>query len=255
MLKIRRLNMDNSWQIIWGECSILLDPWLTGTEVDGFKWFNEQWHATPPLPINELGDYNTIIVSQPYSDHCHAETIKQLNKEANIFAVKPAYKRLSKELPGTTIYKIGDAVAGTWMHIHGLMFSKVTPNRLIDPIYHAIVIAKGNEAIVYAPHGFAFTDAQLAAIKHLSIKALITTFTDYKLPVILGGIINPGINAVSALCKQINPTHLFNTHDEKKHAKGIVSKIAKVVYPELQELKNSRFPNLQLAKDYSYFEL
>lgn len=255
MLKIRRLNMDNSWQINWDEDSILLDPWLTGTEVDGFSWFNEQWHATAPLGLQELGSYQTIIVSQPYSDHCHAETLKQLNNDANILGVKPACKRLGKEMPGRQVYEVGDAVSNTWISLGKVMYSALRPNRWIDPIYNAIVIAKGNEAVFYAPHGFALTDAQLSSIKHLNIRLLITTFTDYKLPAILGGIINPGINAVSTLCEQINPGYVVNTHDEKKHAKGIVSKLAKVVYPNLQELKQSRFNNLLLADNYNYIEL
>ena len=53
-LCIRRLNMDTSWQLEWDGTNIIVDPWLTGSEIDGFSWFNEQWHTTPPLPMDQL---------------------------------------------------------------------------------------------------------------------------------------------------------------------------------------------------------
>ena len=69
-MRIRRLNMDSSWQLEWGNSQILIDPWLIGSEIDGFSWFNEQWHTTEPLAMEGLGIIDAILLSQSYSDHC-----------------------------------------------------------------------------------------------------------------------------------------------------------------------------------------
>ena len=42
MLSIKRLNLDSSWHIEYGSSRFVVDPWLIGSEIDGFKWLNEQ---------------------------------------------------------------------------------------------------------------------------------------------------------------------------------------------------------------------
>jgi hypothetical protein len=37
---LQRLNMDNSWYLELSRLRLLIDPWLEGTEVDFFPWFN-----------------------------------------------------------------------------------------------------------------------------------------------------------------------------------------------------------------------
>ena len=44
MIKIKRLNLDSSWYIKFNKLNFVLDPWLIGSEIDGFKWLNEQLH-------------------------------------------------------------------------------------------------------------------------------------------------------------------------------------------------------------------
>ena len=38
MLSIKRLNLYSSWHIEYGKNSFIVDPWLIGSEIDGFKW-------------------------------------------------------------------------------------------------------------------------------------------------------------------------------------------------------------------------
>jgi L-ascorbate metabolism protein UlaG (beta-lactamase superfamily) len=251
MLSIQRLNMDNTWWVNWGGTSLLLDPWLIGSEVDGFSWFNEQWHATPPVPLTELPYYQFIAVSQPYSDHCHAKTIALLSKDAKLLAVAPAKKRLVKELNNNHITEIPDLKNG-FVSIGNLKIAKLSPNRLIDPIYHALIIAHGNELIIYAPHGFHLSNEQLKLLAGYSIKLLITSISYFYLPPPLGGIINPGLEGAKQLVNHLQPQHWVNTHDETKHAKGIVIKLAKRYYPKLDEIKEHNF--IALA-DYQPIQL
>ena len=64
MLSVKRLNLDSSWHISYNQTDFIVDPWLIGSEIDGFKWLNEQWHTKEPVKITELPDYNFILISQ-----------------------------------------------------------------------------------------------------------------------------------------------------------------------------------------------
>lgn len=248
MLKIQRLNMDNTWWLNWGNTSLLLDPWLTGSEIDGFRWFNEQWHNTPPVHPGQVPGYDFVIVTQPYSDHCHSSTLRELNTEKPVWAVPAALKRIKKEMAGTKGFDI-PAATEVWADIGELKLARITPKRWIDPIYHAVVIEKQGEAVVYAPHGFALDGAQASSIRHLKIKLLITTFTEFTLPFFLGGLINRGKEDALKLMKQLNAEHVVNTHDEDKRANGIVIKLAKRKYPDMSSLSSTE-PGVVNISDY-----
>ena len=96
MLTLRRLNMDSSWALSWAGTTILIDPWLLGSEVDGFSWFNEQWHVTAPVPVDTIGEYQAILISQAYSDHCHQQTLMEL-QTVPFIATPSASKRLERD--------------------------------------------------------------------------------------------------------------------------------------------------------------
>ena len=88
MIKIKRLNLDSSWYIKFNQLNFILDPWLIGSEIDGFKWLNEQWHIKPPVTIKDIPNYDSIIISQNYEDHCHLETLKKLPDDKSILATE-----------------------------------------------------------------------------------------------------------------------------------------------------------------------
>jgi hypothetical protein len=238
--------MDSSWWLQWGETSLLIDPWLIGSEVDGFKWLNEQWHETPPLPIAEIPSYQNIVISQPYSDHCHSNTLKQLRAEVPIYAIPPAKKRLMREMANRQVFSIGERETD-WTSIGELKVARFTPSKLLDPIYHALVLARENEAIVYAPHGFTLTQQQQDLIDHLKVRLLITSFAYFRIPTLLGGLVNPGTEGALALMKQVQPETVLNTHDENKPGKGLVLRLAKRVYPDMKKeaINNTRVKSLE----------
>lgn len=241
--------MDNSWWLRWNDDALLLDPWLEGSEVDGFSWFNEQWHATPPVHLEAVPGYAHVLVSQPYSDHCHARTLSMLSDRAAYYAVPPARKRINKELPSIHITDIPAFDTGTTT-LGSLRVSRLTPPHKIDPIYHALLICHGKEAVFYAPHGFALSAQQIELLQGLQIKLLITSFAYFKLPAVLGGIINPGTDGALKLMKQLNPQHVLNTHDENKHARGLVIRLAKRLYPDMSSLSKQHH-NITALNDYS----
>jgi hypothetical protein len=237
MIEIRRLNMDSSWQFWWQGMSVVIDPWLIGSEVDIFSWLNEQWHITDPVPASEVGVADLMIISQPYSDHCHAETLRQMNYKKMI-AVKPAKKRLEKEMKGIQISQIPEISKG-WIQCGPLQVADLVPDKWIDPIYHALAIKCGDEVIFYAPHGFELSEVQMQGMRGLKVKLLITTFSYFRIPSILGGLVNPGMVAVKKLAAQLHPENIVNTHDEQKRGKGLVMKTANAVYAEIALEKQS----------------
>jgi L-ascorbate metabolism protein UlaG (beta-lactamase superfamily) len=238
MLSVRRLNLDNSWQIKWDEVVFLIDPWLSGVEIDGFSWFNEQWHATAPVAYERVDDFDLIVISQGYPDHCHLETLQKLGNTQPIAAVPAAFKKLNKKLPNP-LYPI-PPINQPGLEMGPLKIFRIIQNKPVAN-FNAVVIQKGNEYILHAPHGGPFASESLKMLEGISCICLITTFTLYQLPFFLGGKINPGKQEAEKLIQQIAPRFILNTHDEDKPAKGISNKLAKRVYPDFKKNMPDRY--------------
>ena len=247
MITLQRLNMDSSWRITMSGVSFLVDPWLVGSEVDGYRWLNEQWHVTQPVAIDDIGEYEFILITQSYDDHLHPQTLELLDSAKPLLATAKAYKRLQRKFPKREIHKIGED--GSGLEFGELVFKSYRPKKVLDPVYFAVSMhdPAGN-SIFYAPHGFTLSEKQLGKLVTDSVDLLITTFTDFKLPAILGGHVNPGTAHAEALALQIRPKQVIHTHDEPKEMKGLVAKYAKVEYPDYDQLSREfafRFIDIQ----------
>lgn len=236
MLQIRRLNMDTSWQLQWGQTILLIDPWLQGSEIDGFAWFNEQWHTVPPISIDLLGVYHAIVISQPFSDHCHEETLHQLNSVPLLVNPK-AKKRLVKEFGKREIETLPLWDKKEWLRFGNVDIAYLKSSKVLSAAFDAILIRNEHELIVYCPHGFELTLEQQTYLSRYQVKALIVGFSSFELPFFLGGVVNPGKTNALELAKVLNPQTIFHTHDENKASKGIVKRIAKIKYPTVEEMK------------------
>ena len=60
-------------------------------------------------------------------------------------------------------------------------------------------------------------------------EVLLSTFNLYSLPKILGGLVSPGLDGLAALVEQTQPRRVVQTHDELKHAKGLIPALAHIV--------------------------
>lgn len=229
--------MDTSWEVHWGSEKVIIDPWLLGSEVDYFQWFNEQWHTTEPMSLVEIEKPNFILISLSYSDHCHEETLQKFAKDIPILASPKAYKRLKRTFSKNRLIKLPILSKEGFLEFNGLKIATLDPRRCIDPIYYAHVICNGNDAIFYSSHGFSLDSKQLAFLKPLRMKALLTSFSEIRLPSLFGGKVNPGLENVDQLIGQLNPTYITNTHDEQKTHSGLVMKMAKTNYPDLMDLE------------------
>ena len=108
----------------------------------------------------------------------------------------------------------------------------------MDPIYDAIVLENGTESIFIATHGYSEPEAWSRQLKNMPpIKLAFTPFNLYKLPFFLGGTVSSGLSAVKNLINTLRPKHIIATHDEDKHARGLVQKLARIKFaPSSQEL-------------------
>ena len=225
-LILQRLNMDTTWHCTLGSIKLLIDPWLVGTEVDYFGWFNTQWHRTPPTDCSDLPPFDAVLITQKYPDHCHPETLRALNPRT-IVAPEHMIKRIQKLVPEATIVGIKPGTGSLLhddVHIHLL----ATPRRR-DPIYDAVLLDDGHRSILIAPHGLSTTPEHAAIVQAASpIKVLLAPFDHYQLPGFLGGVIKPGLPGLQSLVDQFQPEVVIQTHDEDKHARGLVSQLAQI---------------------------
>lgn len=226
MIQIQRLNMDNAWWVNMNGITFLIDPWLTGSEVDYFKWFNEQWLKTPPLDFTQIPAFDFVIITQKYPDHFHEETLKQL-QPSKIIVPKARLKRTHKLLPSATILPLEQLHQNVYESNLNLHFFPT--KRKIDPIYDALLLEDGQQSIFIATHGFDLDQKQLDYIRTLpDLELIMCPFNYYKLPALLGGLVSPGVEAAAELLQKSDSKKIVATHDENKIAKGMVSKFAKV---------------------------
>jgi len=253
MIKLKRLNLDSSWHIHFNKIKFILDPWLIGSEIDGFSWLNEQWHIKDPVAIKDIPEYDLIVISQNYEDHCHIKTLRSLSEKKSIYATENAFKKLKKNFNNRNIIYIKSKEK---IQKNNINFLSIKPSKIIDPIYFALLIYDNSKnGIFYAPHGFTLNKNQHDLIKKFNIKIMITTFTKFKLPKIMGGNVNPGVENAFQLYKQISPEYIINTHDEKKKSKGLVGLLAKIKYPNLKSLEKIKDFNFINVEDYKTIEL
>lgn len=220
---IQRLNMDNSWFIQMNGLRLLVDPWLEGVEIDYFPWFNTQWHRSKPLSYEQLPAYDVVLITQKYPDHFHPQTLLKLNPTKLIVPDSIA-KQVQKLLPQATVIAMGKQL--TSISLHGVKIDWHPTARKIDPIYDAFLLSDDTESLFLATHGYYISNEKIQIDKPL--KLMISPFNYFKLPFYLGGTVSPGIQGLQHLTEKLNPQFIVSTHDEDKHAKGLVIKMAKV---------------------------
>lgn len=232
--------MDNSWYVETGGLRIITDPWLEGAEVDYFPWFNKQWHRTSPIAYKDVPAYDVVLITQKYPDHFHPETLVKLQPKKMIVphTIAPKVKKI---LPEAEVIALGNN--NTSYTMQGVTFTWLPTRRLIDPIYDAVYIKSESESFFIASHGFQLDKKHIAAIDTtIPVKLLISPYNLYRLPAFLGGTVSPGIKGLHHLNSTLKPRYIVATHDEDKHAEGIVSRFATVIrtarkdlqaYPEL----------------------
>ena len=100
--------------------------------------------------------------------------------------------------------------------------------RRIDPIYDTVLIDDSVRSLFIATHGFQLSHTDAARLNTVSpIHVLMSPFNRYRLPSLLGGLVS-SLDGLKTLVEQTNPAVVLRTHDEDKHHKGLVSKLATI---------------------------
>ena len=225
-LTLQRLNMDTTWHCTLGDLRVLVDPWLVGTEVDYFGWFNTQWHRTPPMPCADIPAFDTVLITQKYPDHCHPRTLETL-QPSRVIAPDTLTRRIAAILPQAEVIGVGADLDG--LHHRGVQLHRLASPRRFDPIYDAFLLDDGHHSVLIAPHGLQLTDQHVQVVQAASpLKVLLSALDLYELPGWLGGTIKPGLSGLRDLVDRLRPEVVVQTHDEDKHARGLVSRLARI---------------------------
>ncbi len=253
VLQLQPLNADTSWWMSWGQTSFVVDPWLVGSQIDGFAWFNKQFHGGDPVAVDHVPDHDWILISQRFSDHCHLETLSALPNKSGLLAVPGATRQLRKQTRSRFVQRIGSQRTG-WTRFGTLRVLRLTPSFSLSARFNALVIANDdNDAVFYSPHGYSLTSSDIEIVRELNVELLITSCSSYRLPRALGGSVNPGLENTRLLDKALSPHNIVSTHDEQKNATGLVSRLARRTYPSIEEV-SAEFTSFVPRRKYSALE-
>jgi hypothetical protein len=103
------------------------------------------------------------------------------------------------------------------------LIKEFKPSRFFDLVHNAYLFESEEGTVLFAPHGAKRKDLPKADV-------LITTTTLYHLPFWLGGTVNLGVKHAELLYRHCGAKLFLSTHDEQKHGKGFVEKLAKKDY-------------------------
>ncbi|PYI26330.1 hypothetical protein BP00DRAFT_419792 [Aspergillus indologenus CBS 114.80] len=156
------LNGDSSWLIslprpTGGYFHLLLGPWLGGPAIITSSWLSHITHVEQEKfqsiaqveqlardisrPSGTEGHIDAVVVSHPFSDHNHKDTLIQLASTVPVYAAREA----------AAIEDL--APLPSWLHLLRIPTGEPHP-----ALHFGIVIAfasgkERREAIIYSPHG------------------------------------------------------------------------------------------------------
>jgi hypothetical protein len=222
-MNFTKLTDDSSWLIETAEFSLVIDPWFTNKQIDGFAWFSLQRRAQSYGPFKFNSEKPLFIfVSHPFSDHCHKETLSTFPKNTVLIAEERAFKKILD-----------------WHHFETIKLPSESPFYikqwtkvgLFNQTHHAFELQIEDKSLLYAPHG-------VSAKQELpAVDVLITTTTTYKLPFFLGGTVNLGLKEAKAVLAKTGAKLVLTTHDQQKESKGFVGLFARPIYERDEAFK------------------
>lgn len=215
-MKITKLTDDSSWLITTDEFSLVIDPWFTNQQVDGFSWFSLQQRNESYGPFDFSQVKNLILfITHPFSDHCNKETLLTFPKNTKVIAESRAFKKIESWNYFSELIKLTEAPFN---------IKQLTKVTLFNQTHHAFFFRLKDISLIYAPHG-------VSTIQNIpSADVLMTTTTTYKLPFFLGGTVNLGLKKANALRVKTGAKWVITTHDQQKESKGLVGLFARPIY-------------------------
>ena len=286
--------------------NVLIDPWLSGSQSDVASWFSQQWHAVESstrsiAEVEELAReievlaetsatdrasrnavknlaakdersfIDAVAISHEFTDHCHKETLLELDEEVPIFASDKAatlirswrHFRTVKETPrfqgkGNDWRRASLDPLPNWISI-----SRLATERDVLYYHSAIFIVfesstldgramgKDAEAVIYTPHGIHAPSLEAVTEADPAIKVLALLHGLHDVAVSKQQL-NLGAYNGLEIQRLLNARYWISTHDEDKKAGGFVKWFLyrKVLTIE-QALEQERERRGELAKEVS----
>ena len=249
-MKLTRINPDHSWLLETTGLRLVVDPWLQGPEIDGFGWFHTQHLPQAAWPVDSLGPLDAIVITQPFSDHCHEETLRALPASVPILAVPAAYRRLKRIFPeGRTLFSLD----GTFCSHPSLPELTLTPlpTSWWDPTHGGLWISSEEGSVLIAPHGYR-NRSLLRALRPAMARpcTVLAPSLQYRLPFFLGGTVNLGLTNAYHLCQDVHAHAYVETHSSDKPASGVARALARIRRPRFEEVKSV----IAITQDLPYLQ-
>jgi L-ascorbate metabolism protein UlaG (beta-lactamase superfamily) len=112
-MRLIKLDDYQSWLIVIGGATVLVDPWLT----DSFAFAQGRWlfhrdrTGTEHTSVEELPAIDLVLVTAHFSDHLNPATLNKLGLSTRLAGSKAAIKKLRKlGFTNTTTLRRGDEI-------------------------------------------------------------------------------------------------------------------------------------------------
>lgn len=268
-MELHKLNGDTSWLVRLPlpnsarHYHLLIDPWLDPTpQIDGSVYFSKQTRVEPAAfgSIAEVDDWlralpggngvDAILLSHPFTDHLHPETIRDLPSRAVLQRVLvlttadslAVLKLLDLHLEPTNVVNLssrssqqdGCTALPAGVTISHLLAKDWSLSPAWSALHSGIMIAVDSAQILYSPHGITPTSLAPHLTAHSQSNAvkrvLIHSFDRQTLPLI--GTVACGFPNIRDLAPVYKPHLILATHDEAKKGEGIVGRLlSRTVFP------------------------
>lgn len=253
--------------------NILIDPWLQGSQEDVSGWFSKQWHGvqssvqtiteleallreaedlesehTSPrpkanVPAGSSACYiDAVAISHEFTDHCHRDTLTEVNPRVPVFATKKAAGLVRSWKHFDTVIEMPTCSRGMdwrttsvsplpdWIGISRLVTSFDALS-----LHSAVLICFGTpqspdstaETLIYTPHGIEASTVSILSTATPPLKNLAFLHGLQDVSLGWGQQLNLGaVNAVKAQ-RILQAKYWIGTHDEDKPSSGLVARFLK----------------------------
>ena len=238
---LQRLNDDSSFLLCIGSLRLVIDPWLTGPEIDGFSLFNTAEHTSECVQPKDIGGrIDGILVSLPFSDHCHEITLSMFPAAVPIYACSGAARRIRQDHRLAHHRLIELSASPTQIGCSGVFVRAIPTSGILDFTHSGLVIEDSTRRVVYSPHGLHLSGGTSHFLAGLPIKTcicLMVTCSEYSPPLILGGKVNLGFEAALKVINAIGARSILDIHSEQKSTSGLIPSVSSSSYLTNAELK------------------
>lgn len=278
--------------------NILIDPWLAGSQIDFHRWFSQQWHqfdsacqdiqavealigrvetlteqVTPREDEDVASDaedaqtgherpgkISLVLVSHEFTDHCHRETLLQIDPNVPVFATTKAASIISGLKHFKSVTEVPHFFGSSrkaekqdldwrtrsrpplpeWLSISrlvtdwdpGYLHSAVmVAFNFTDNIYEADsasnAVVPAAEAVIYTPHGIPASSMRQLKQAKPPIRTIALLHGLFTVSITKLGTINLGARNGLEVQRLLGAKYWMRTHDEDKRGEGLIGWLMK----------------------------